>query len=328
MTDSRSLDSAAACFERPRPVLIVTHTRPDGDAVGSLYGLALALSRSGRPCRAFLSETVPELYGRCLPETPVVSVGSLPAGPRPEVLVCLDTARADRADLPDGLRLSDFETVINIDHHGDNPRFGTRVWIDSDSAATAQMLLKLLQRCGLAVDEDVATCLLVGVVTDTGGFRFPNTDSSVLRDTAVLIDAGARYDRVMDGLYFRTSYGRRMLEGELLRRAEFAFDGQLIYSVLEPALLERLAVNRQETEGVIDSLRSLDGVEIACLIQPEDHAVRLSLRSRSERHPVKPIATELGGGGHPLAAGARLENTTVADVTEHLLRLVRKVLDS
>ncbi|MCF7854600.1 MAG: DHH family phosphoesterase [Candidatus Pacebacteria bacterium] len=300
-------------------LLLLTHTRPDGDAFGTLIGLLRLLNADGRwEASAYMSTPVPERYNAILPHDTSLAIGKLPEQRRHDGIVCLDTARADRIDAPNSTHTMPLRIEqCNIDHHPDNSLYGAVNWINPESTATAQMILRLADSLNLAMVPEAATALLFGLVTDCGTFRFQNTSPQALRDAARLIECGGAYHAIVDTLHFRQPYGRLLIQSKLLETADFAYNGRLVYSVL-----------REEDLQGADVSRSIDGVEIACLLQPEDDGVRFSLRARSARYSVGPIARELGGGGHQLAAGARLRGVTVAEARERLVALTRKVFAS
>jgi phosphoesterase RecJ-like protein len=247
--------------------------------------------------------------------------------PAIEGLVYVDAATAERAELPPGLNPAAASLVrLNIDHHADNTRFGDLVWVDATMSATAQMILRLLPAAAIPLTREVATCLLVGVIMDTGGYRFPNTRAAALRDTAELVEAGADYAATIDSLFFQEPYPRRLLEARILQNATFAHQGRVLYAVVGEDWFRTAGVDPADTEGLIDPLRSVAGVDIACLIQVDGAVVRFSLRSRSAAIPVNLIARALGGGGHAQAAGAKVTGLTLEQAETRLLDLTGKAL--
>ncbi|OPZ26172.1 MAG: Bifunctional oligoribonuclease and PAP phosphatase NrnA [Lentisphaerae bacterium ADurb.BinA184] len=166
------------------------------------------------------------------------------------------------------------------------------------------------------------------MVADTGAFRFSNTTPATLRLAADLRDHGADYPAVMDSLFFQEPLGLLRLGAALLESAELAYGGRLIYAVLKPELLEQFGVQPSETEDIIDVLRRVQGVEIACLIQPEPAHTRFSFRSRSPALSVADLARRLGGGGHHAAAGARIPAVPLPEAKQMLLDLTEKVFSA
>ncbi len=306
--------------------LVLTHERPDGDAFGCLYAMVLMLEKLGKNCVAHLPTPLPARYTAFLPAcTSVEHMNAEPAVPV-ENVICLDTTDSERIAAPDDLHPARTALPLcNIDHHPDNAQYGECVWTAPDTAATAEMLAMLGHDLG-ALTPAAATCCIAGIITDTGGFQYANTTAETFRITAGLKDRGGDYEGAVDALFFRKHYNRLCLEAYLINNARFVHHRRLVYAILRPELLDDFGVEKADTEGLIDTLRTIDGVNIACLLQPENQAVRFSLRARSKRTEVKDIARTLGGGGHPLAAGARVPDITVEDAETKLIELTRKPL--
>jgi len=312
-----------------RHLLLVTHIRPDGDAFGSLTGLLTAFARAGRSCVAYLSTPPPRRLEPLLLPAPGLSIGVPPPLADVDGIVCLDVANWERADLPPGIPSERGRVAIpvcNIDHHSDNTRFGDLNLVQADMPATAQVLAELLAEAAIDTDAAAATRLLVGLLMDCGGFRFRNTGPAALRGAASLIEGGADYHRVVDRLFFSEPMARLRYKAKILADARPAHGGKLLYAILDPAEVKAFGVQLADTEDVIDVLRVIEGVEIACLLQPDEGAVRFSLRGRSERYPVDVIAHELGGGGHRLAAGAKVGNISLSAAADLLVAMTGKVL--
>lgn len=322
-TESAAFSAVAGWLVSRRQLLMLTHERPDGDALGSLLGWCRILADSGRTVTGFLRQPIAPRFS-FLPGGDWLCLGQSPQNQTFDGVICLDSTSWERTDRPAGLPAG--LPLLVLDHHADNQRFGAVNCVLPDMAATAQLLARLARFCALPLGADAASCLLTGMAMDTGGFHFANVKAEVLRDAAFLLDAGADYAKVMEALFFREPLGRRRLAARLLERAVFACDGRFVYSVLQPEWFTELGVAVADTEGLIDALRVIDSVEIACVLQPEPGAVRLSLRGRSLAHPVSDIAHELGGGGHPLAAGVKLPGVTLADAEARIRLCVGKAL--
>jgi phosphoesterase RecJ-like protein len=328
-TTEPSFSTLDAWLAGKKRILLLTHERPDGDAVGSLCGATMILAAAGFDCTAFLKQPVPRRYTHIPAPAPAqLRVGSLGAAAVFDGILCLDSARLDRVDFPPELKVADSATLplCNLDHHADNERFGGTHVILPQMAATAQLLLNYALSRKLEVPAAAASWLLSGLVMDTGAFRFTNTSAAVLRDAAALVECGAEYSLVMDGLFNHEPLARRLLAARLLETAEFHFGGALLLSQLQPGWLEEFGVAGSDTEGLIDALRVIDGVEISAMIQKDGANARISLRARSERTPVDEIAHALGGGGHRLASGIKMKDTTMDAARTALLAEAGKML--
>ncbi|MGI8433010.1 MAG: DHH family phosphoesterase, partial [Chthoniobacterales bacterium] len=195
----------------------------------------------------------------------------------------------------------------NIDHHPSNPRYGDLVHIDSIAPATGQILFELLQSQDLPLDEAIAENLFAAISTDTGSFQYPNTTDRTFEIAAAILRCGIHVGRLSQRLY--ESYPRRRIEllRVLLDRMRFDAGGKVASFSLPLATARELGVIPEDNEGLIDHLRAIEGVIIAIFFEElEDGKVRVSMRSKDDRADVCEICKSFKGGGHKLAAGARL----------------------
>jgi phosphoesterase RecJ-like protein len=319
--------TAGDCLTRFRRVLIIAHTRPDGDALGSVFGCQAILNESGISADVYLGEPVPERYTEFAPDNVIIDQDVSPADY--DALLCLDCSNVARLDLPpdwivDGMGLP----VCDIDHHVDNQRYGDVVLVDPEAASTTEMLASLVQCTeALQITPDAATLLLLGLVTDTGGFRFSNTDAPALETAAWLIDHGANHEMVMHRMFFSEPLGLLKLKARLVEGLTFACDERLAYATLTRELLAECGLTEKDTEGVIDAIRIIKGVKIVCLLQQAGNDVRFSFRSNNADAPVISIAHQLNGGGHPMAAGAYMQDMTLGEAQERIIELAEEVFD-
>jgi phosphoesterase RecJ-like protein len=292
----------AALNEASR-LLLVGHVSPDGDSMGSLFGLSLALTALGKDVTVFVEGGVPDKY-RFLPgaETAVADPARLPT--ETVTLVVLDCGEFERTGLPE----YPFRALptINIDHHRTSQGFGEASYIDSAAAATGELVLAVLSGLDVQLDADIATCLYTAIASDTGFFQYSNTTASVHRAIAQLLDFGARQQLVAQSLGQKTPQYLQLL-ALVLQRIETFADGLGAYSWLTHEDLLRLEADGSMTEGLVDYPRSLAGVELAFLLTETSPGVcKLSLRSQ-QRADVSQLAQEFGGGGHARAAGATID---------------------
>ena len=292
------------------PIYIATHVDPDGDAIGSSLGLYRALKALGKDAR-WVAE--PPRFLRFLPKEEEYAdpVDHLPPG---VTLVVLDSAEPSRVV---GVPVEGF--VINIDHHGTNPRFGQIAVVDPSKAATAQMVKDLIDLLGVAWTEEIATPVLTGILTDTGNFRFANTTPEVLRVAAELLGHGVRLAELTDRLQFRPpSYFRLM--GQVLSTVAFHFGGLLV-----TAHLPEEAAPEEDSDGFVGLIRYAEGSVVAAFLRRREEGVKVSLRSRGGVS-AQNIALRLGGGGHVPAAGALLQGVDLDRAYELLLEAVAEEL--
>ncbi|HHY92290.1 MAG TPA: bifunctional oligoribonuclease/PAP phosphatase NrnA [Firmicutes bacterium] len=300
------MQAVREAIRRAREALLFCHVDPDGDAIGSLLGLGLALTPTG--CRVTLvsPDGVPPNYA-FLPGAEQVQRAAVP----PEtgsVVIVLDCGDLGRLG-PAREAVARHPRIVNIDHHPTNDRFGTYNLVDPSAAATAELVLALLEELQLALTLPVATCLYTGLYTDTGGFRYENTRPRVHRAAERLLEVGVKPWEVADSVYNTKPLAQILLLREALGRLELSADGRIAWMSLPQDVLARCGI--QETDGLIDYPRMIAGVEIAMLLrETEEGAVRVGFRSR--RVDVSRLALRFGGGGHVRAAGCTVPGPLAA----------------
>ena len=303
---------------------ILSHVRPDGDALGSQLGLALSLSKLGKTVMVRNEDGLLEKYnflpgGEFLQTTQVEPQDF-------DVAIALDTATQSRLGTAAEL-VRRAKIWINIDHHPSNPGYGDLVYIDSTAPATGQILFELMQSQGLPMDPAIAENLFVAISTDTGSFQYPNTTARTFEIGAELLRCGVEVGRVSQLLY--ESYPRRRTEllRELLGTMRFEAAGKIACFSLSLKVAADLQVKPEDNEGLIDHIRAIEGVIVAIFFEElSDGKVRVSMRSKSEKVDVSAICQKFGGGGHKLAAGARTRGS-LSDVEEKVLKAICDVID-
>jgi len=308
-------------------MLLVTHVRPDGDALGSMQALALAARRAGKDVHV-VCQDVPARYD-------FLFAGQKPAGPkdfpdlaaRADTIALLDTCSAAQLEgLAEPLRQAR-EKVIVLDHHATRDEIGLARWLDVSAAATGVLVYEALTILGWPIELPVADALMVAVASDTGWFQFANTDSRCLCVVSSWLDLGGRPDELYRRLFQSDRPERLKLIGRLLESLELHGGGRLAVMVLRKADFACTGARPEETENLVNEALRLGGVEEAVLLVEQEDQVRVSLRSR-DAVDVAAVACAFGGGGHSRAAGFRarqdidaLKQRVIAACTEELKRL-------
>src|SRR6266446_5378570 len=303
---------------------VLSHVRPDGDALGSQLALTLSLQLLGKEVTVWNEDGLLEKYD-------FLPGGARLTQPPPEpqdfdVAVALDTATQNRLGLA-GEAVRHAKTWINIDHHHSNPGYGDLVYIDPNSPATGQILFELIQSEKLPIDAAIAENLYVAISTDTGSFQYPNTTARTFEIAAELVRAGVDVGRVSQLTY--ENYPRRRVEllRDLLGTMRFDANDRVASFSLSLATAKRLRVLPEDNEGLIDHLRAIRGVIVAVFFEElADGKVRVSMRSKSKEVNVCDISEKFGGGGHVLAAGARVKGT-LAEVEKKVMEAICEVVD-
>ena len=304
MSENCSLTQIAEVIRRHQRFVVMSHVRPDGDALGCTLAMGHCLRQLGKDVTMWNEEGCLEKFsylpGHELVQTPPAEAQSF------EVAIMLDTAVKDRVGkcLP---AVKHADVWVNIDHHVSNPRYGDLNYIDDLSPATGQILFELFRQGDLPLTYEMADCLFVAISTDTGSFQYPSTTARTYEIGAELVRMGAKVGELSQKLY--ESYPRRRLEllKSLLNALRFASDNRVACFALTQATAQSLGVKPEDNEGLIDYIRAVEGVIVAAFFEElDDQRVRVSLRSKDARADVCKIAQQFGGGGHTLAAGIRM----------------------
>jgi len=308
-----------------RRILCVSHDRPDGDAIGSLVALGLMLEKQGKEVELINFDLVPEALV-FLPESGRVRQ---PEGrSTADLMIVLDSAGKDRVNAAVWAYAEGIGEVINIDHHISNTAFGDLNYVDSSSPATGQIVYQLADSQGWTPDAAVAENLYAAISTDTGSFRYPSTTAETYRILAALVDHGVDVGNTNRMLYENYPERRVLVLRELLQGMRIDFGGQCASIALPLSVTESLGLKLGDTEGVVDIIRAIDTVLVAVFFEElPDGKIRVSSRSKDERCNVGEICAVFGGGGHSLAAGARLPGP-LDEAQDRFLAQVGSVLKS
>lgn len=312
------MQRAAEVIARASIVAVTCHINPDGDALGSALGFVAAARNAGRD--AVVSFGSPFVVGgsyRFLPLAMLVPPNEFPN--EPDVMVTFDVAAADRLGELEAAATRAGEVIV-VDHHASNPGFGTVNLIDPAAAASAQLAYRLIRELGWPIDQVVATCLLTGLVTDTGRFQYGNTSAETLRAAADMVEAGARPELIGRHVYEEAPFGFLGVQAAVLGRAVLEKDRSMVWSVLHASDLERHQIGIEDTDPLIDAVRVAQEAEVAVLLKDVDGSVKASLRSRG-LIDVGTVAVALGGGGHHNASGFTHPGPTQATI-EAIRRLL------
>jgi len=309
-------------LRRPQgSALMLGHVHPDGDVLGTLLGLGLAMEAAGWSVTYAGPDPVPDVLD-FIPGRDRWQVWRN-APRRFDTVVLTDCPNDGRTEGLLAAVRGPGSRVLNIDHHPDNRRYGTINWIDSSAAATGEMIHDLITALGWPIGPEVALGLYTAVHTDTGSFRYSNTTPRTFRIAAALTAAGAEPALVTDRLYQRRPKDALPTLGRLLERVEVSDDGQVATLTVPEGMASEAFM---AAEDLVTYPRSIAGVRVAVLLRAEpDGKVKASLRGKGDV-PVNRIAHRFGGGGHENAAGCTLPGPLPA-ARDALLAAVRQALD-
>jgi bifunctional oligoribonuclease and PAP phosphatase NrnA len=314
--------AVAAALRGHDRFLVTTHENPDGDALGSLLAMKLALTQLDKDVRTYLAGSTPLPQEYAFMRLDDDLLRELPDDAAERVLVAVDCANESRLG-PDPEILMSAPLVLNIDHHHDNTRFGDVDLVVSHASSTGEVLSDLFRELGVRVTPEIAEALYIALVTDTGRFQYTNTTPKTLRLAAELVEAGANIHRVFQGVYESVQFAKLKLLARALERAQVFEGGRLVVSHLLREDFTDVGAAEPYAEGIIDYLRAVEGADMAVLIREPPRSDgptrRVSLRASVDELDVSAIARRWGGGGHRQAAGFSSE-APVDELTESIRR--------
>ena len=328
-TIETELAKAADAIREGARFLVTTHENPDGDALGSMLAMRLALEHLGKDSMMFLAGEAPLPAEYAFMRLDGL-VRRLPEDAPERTLVAVDCANESRIG-PDPEALQQAPLVVNVDHHHDNTRFGDVNVIDATASSTGELLRDLFRHLDVAITPDIAEALYIALVTDTGRFQYTNTTPKSLRLAAELVEAGADLHRIFQGVYETVQFAKLKLLARALERAQVYEGGRLVVSYLLRDDFKEVGAAEPYSEGIIDFLRAVEGADMAALIREPPRSGgplrRVSLRASHDELDVSAIARKSNGGGHRQAAGFSSEES-IEEITDFVRREFKSALKS
>ncbi|HEV2012164.1 MAG TPA: DHH family phosphoesterase [Candidatus Limnocylindria bacterium] len=307
-------------------IALVSHRDPDPDTIGSSLALGLALERMGKRVSWHCADPVPEAI-RFLASADRYSQAPPPADV--DLIVCLDFGEPDRAKFP----LPSGPKIADIDHHATNTAFGDANFVDVTSAATGEMVGRVIDALGTGWTPDMATAALVAIMTDTGSFQFPNTDTRALERAAMLRGAGADLQAITYNIFRNKRFEALKLWGFAFSRLVREFDGLLVWTWIENDDLAHAGALEEDLSGLVEQIARSKGMRVALLFSGTTGSLKVSCRTSASAPSVDAAAlmAAFGGGGHVRAAGALVPPVAGGDdhaaIRERILTAAREALD-
>lgn len=284
-------------------VAVLGHMRPDGDCIGSQVALTRILRQRGIDAIAVNPDPVPRVLAAFVEDTPMTTTTAFDG--RADCAVTVDCADQSRFGKPLRERFPEIEA--NIDHHISNDGYARRNFIHAQSSATAEILAGLFFDGDLTIDPVTAQALYVGIATDTGQFRFPSTTARVFEICVQLTACGADPASAAHSLYENESRSKIALLQRFLASFRYECGNRVCIGILPEGVYGETGADKEESEGLVDYARAIDGVDIGILLEERNGAVKGSFRSKDPIHRVDQLAGEFNGGGHACAAGFNLQ---------------------
>ena len=316
------IDRVLEVIREHKTFCIVGHMRPDGDCIGSQLGLALALRNEGKRVTVWNQDAIPLKYkflvGDGLIEKPK-------AGQKFDCVIATDCASYERLGKV-GDCVKQRKVLINIDHHATNPRYGDVNWVSPREPSTGELIYRLLKVARWPITPPIADLLFAAISTDTGSFQYPNTRPGTFHAGAELVTRGANLAKICDEVYQSYPLSRAKLLKHVYSKFRLTDNDRIAWLWLKKKDFTRTGAESDDTEGLIDHLRAIEPVVVACVFEEiEPEMTRISLRSKSDRVNVSEICGQFGGGGHPAAAGARIPGKPLS-VQRKVIAAVKRAL--
>ncbi|MBT3292739.1 bifunctional oligoribonuclease/PAP phosphatase NrnA [Candidatus Peregrinibacteria bacterium] len=314
MLQKTDVSTASKFFSSADRILCICHKNPDGDAIGSILGMGLLLEKAypNKQISMHCVDPAPDTM-HFLPR--VHSIQREPKLKEGDVIVFLDCAAPGQTamdknipELFDGTHNS-----ICIDHHQGNPNFGTVNFILPDAASTCEIVVQLADDLSWEMDSDIATCLLTGVYTDTGGLLHSNTTSKVYRTVARLLRVGARQQQIVTHVFRTAKLSTLKLWGRVLEKINLTSEGGAISAVTKGDF-RATGAHHSELTGAIDYINAVPGMKFSLLLSERGDIVKGSLRTLRDDIDVAKMAGKFQGGGHRKAAGFSLPGSLQPEV--------------
>ena len=295
-------------------VLVASHSKPDGDAIGSLLAMGIALERIGCEVTRYNESAIPAVY-RFLPSVDSIQ-RQLTDLDRFDTAVILDCGGLDRVGSAVDA-ITAIPAIVNIDHHTTNTRFGQYHLVDVNACATSEIIYRLIQAMGLELDVEMATAIYTGILTDTGSFRFSNTNRAAFSICEAMVAIGVNPSAVAQHVYGTYSLGRIKLLNLALDSIEISSNGRISIMTVTREMLSDTGTQPEDADGLINYARRIQDVKVAALIHELENGngesrgrkrFHVSLRSDGSVD-VSRIASDFGGGGHAGAAGFSVESS-------------------
>ena len=323
-SENVSIEALGEIFRQHQSFALMSHMRPDGDAIGSQLGLGLALEAIGKTVYFWNEDGLPDNLA-FLPCSEKIAQPPAEA-PEIDVVIALDTATKVRLGENNIRAAANAGLWVNIDHHISNPRYGDVNYIDSNSPATGQIVYEIIKKLDLPLPEGSRDAIYVAVSTDTGSFQYDSTTAATYRMAADLMDRGLAVGDINAKTYDSHPYRRIELMRALLNTLELSSDGKLAHWQMLDQWRIDMALKPEDSEGLIDMIRAIRGVQVAVFFEElPDGKIRVSMRSKDRSVNVCDIASQFGGGGHALAAGIRMAGP-MAVAKEKVLAAIQPLL--
>lgn len=311
-------------IEQAESIIIFSHVNPDGDTLGTMTALKQAINNHfGKEAVMVTVGKIPDIY-HFLPDIKkVLHASDIESNEKFDLAIAVDIAAKDR--MADTLPIfNNAKIKMNIDHHKTNNNYGDINFVRGDASSAGEVLFDIFEELNLAPDEKTANALYTAILTDTGGFRFENTNANTLKKAAKIIEYGAQPAQISKYCYESKPKPMVLLQANSLINAKFEENNKIAYVCIKNSDIKKYGAENDHTEGIVEALRQINTTEISFVLKEVDeNTTKVSLRSKTA--DVSKVAMVFGGGGHTFAAGCTIHKP-LQIACDKMLEEVKKVL--
>lgn len=314
-----TLDNILEEINKANKIVIITHENPDGDAIGSSLAMKLALKQLGKDADVIIPE-FPKVF-EFLPGVEEIKKES--DVENYDLAIALDCASIK---LLNGFTkyFDNAKVKVVIDHHSSNTMFADYNYVDQDAPACAQLLLVVFSYFNIDVTKEIGTCILAGIITDTGGLRYDGVTAETFRFVSELCEKGIKVSNVYQQVFASKTRAKFELHKIALDRLEFLEDGKVTFTYITKADEEKVGSENGDYDGIVENGRDIEGVEVSIFLRETDKGIKGSLRSKNYVN-VSEVCMMFGGGGHVRAAGCNIQGT-IEQAKSQILNSIRACL--
>ncbi len=315
-----TLDEILEEIKKAESIVLLTHETPDGDAIGSSLGMKLALRKIGKEADLIVTK-----YARTFNFLPnIEEIKTTSDVEKYDLAISLDCATIKRIDNREYFDKA--KKTISIDHHGSNEMYADINYVNPVAPACSEIVLTMLSYFNIEIDKEIGTCLMMGIITDTGGLQYPSTTADTFEYAAELLRKGVDIADICRRTLQEKTKSNFELQKIIMENLELLEDGKLAFSYVTKQNLLDVKAEEGDHEGLVNIGRSIEGVEVSAFIRQEDdeNIFKISMRSNGKVN-VSDVCLMFGGGGHARAAGAKVQGT-VQQVKEKIIKEVKKYL--
>ena len=305
-------------------IVLFVHENPDGDAIGSILSLSMALRLMGKSVEAYVEFYPSNTLFMLEKATWVKTYDELDTNKVYNLAIALDCGDKFRMGLGNEVFDKALST-INIDHHVTNNNYGKYNFVNGKAAATGEIMYDLIKMLDVQLTCDIAEAIYLAIVSDTGGFKHSNTTPRTFEISGKLLETGIEISNITRKVFYETSLERTKCLGKVLSSLEMELDGKVGILSITPEELDKYNIDAQDLEGMVDFARNIKGAEVGIFIKPRNNEYKISLRSNNYID-VAAIAEEFGGGGHIRAAGCKFVDMSIEEIKEILLKKIKEKL--